>query len=136
MVSANAIPDLENGIFRHPDVQGPLGHPLPRFDCIYDIYSLGTVLLEVGTWSTRMSFYQAGQKRDRVPQPSADNKVPLLGLTMGEKYMTALQKCLECKFEGMQHFQDTERDSADYILNLHQSFYLEVVKLLRTVICR
>ncbi|KAF2679066.1 hypothetical protein K458DRAFT_435306 [Lentithecium fluviatile CBS 122367] len=129
-VSELACPDLEIGIYQHPDIQGLLGSYVPSFHYIYDIYSLGAVLLEIGTWSPLMNLYQKGQNgiafRNRLLR-----KVPLLGVTMGERYMDAARKCLECRFDGMRLFQDSERDTEDFILNLHRSFYWEIVKVLK-----
>lgn len=122
--------DLNNAIYRHPDRQGDVVS-LPRFHCIYDIYSLGTVLLEIGTWSALINFYKAGYNGIAFRNRLLADKVPLLGVTMGERFMIAVRKCLECKFDGMRHFHDGERGSQDYILNLQRSFYWEVVKVLK-----
>ncbi|OCK78210.1 hypothetical protein K432DRAFT_260738, partial [Lepidopterella palustris CBS 459.81] len=95
-------PDTDVGIYRHPDVQGLSGRPIAQYHCLHDIYSLGAVLLEIGTWCPLSTFYQTGQSgpafRDRLLQ----RKVPLLGISMGENYMAAVRKCLDSRFDGMQ----------------------------------
>ncbi|ORY03747.1 prion-inhibition and propagation-domain-containing protein [Clohesyomyces aquaticus] len=129
-VSDNLCPD-EVEIYRHPDVQGLAGASVPRYHPLYDIYSIGMILLEIGTWCTLKNFYRNGQNgyafRDRL----LNQKASLLGVSMGERYMSAARKCIDGSFEGMSGFQDNERDDPDYIVNLHRSFYWEVVKTLK-----
>ncbi|OCL15016.1 hypothetical protein AOQ84DRAFT_279824 [Glonium stellatum] len=130
-VSSKTTPDPDVGIYCHPDVQGLGGRRTLPYHCIYDIYNLGTVLLEIGTWSPLAKFYHPGETgvafRDRL----LDRKVPLLGVSMGEKYMIAVRKCLGGDFDGMKLFNDDERYEPEYILNLQRSFYWEVVKTLK-----
>jgi hypothetical protein len=130
-VSSQTTPDPDVGIYRHPDVQGLGGRPILPYHCLHDIYSLGAVLLEIGTWSPLAGFYQAGQTGPPFRDRLLSRKVPLLGVSMGEKYMIAVRKCLDGRFDGMQLFQDHEKDEPDYILNLQRSFYWEVVKTLK-----
>ncbi|KAF2475252.1 uncharacterized protein BDR25DRAFT_382126 [Lindgomyces ingoldianus] len=129
--SDNMFPDLDTGIYRHPDVQGLAGAPISPYHSIYDIYSLGAILLEIGTWCTLKSFYQHGQNGNAFRERLLERKVSLLGVSMGQKYMDAVRKCLSGSFDGMQQFQDHERDTPDYVVNLHRSFYWEVVKVLK-----
>lgn len=121
----------EVGIYRHPDVQGLADATSPSFHALYDIYSLGTVLLEIGIWMKLRRLYEGGTSgfafRDRL----VNRFVPQLGASMGERYMTAVRKCLTGQFDGVQKFLAHERKTADYILNLQRSFYWEVVKVLR-----
>jgi len=128
--SHKLVDDLANSIYRHPDRQVDQ-QVMPRFHCAYDIYSLGTVLLEIGTWSPLIGFYKAGQNGVAFRDYLLSRKVPLLGVTMGEKYMVAVRKCLEGRFDGMRYFDIGERDSQDYTLNLQRSFYWEVVKIIK-----
>lgn len=68
-----------------------------RFKPIYDFYSLGMVLLEIGLWK-------------RIEEPPWDSKqfrnvlltkyVPLLGHTMGDNYRHAVETCLRAEWEG------------------------------------
>lgn len=123
--------DLDTAMYKHPDIQGLGGAPTSPYHYLYDMYSLGTVLLEIGTWYVLESFYKQNQIGSAFRQRLLHSKVPLLGISMGENYMIAVRKCLEGQFDGMQQFHDQERDSQDYIVNLHRSFYWEVVKLLK-----
>jgi hypothetical protein len=130
-ISGLIPPDTDVGIYRHPDVQGLAGKAISLYHYLHDIYSLGTVLLEIGTWCRLKDFFIQGQSGDAFRERLLLRKVPVLGVSMGEKYMTAVRKCLDGRFDGMVHFQDHERNQSDYILNLQRSFYWEVVKVLK-----
>jgi len=70
-----------------------------RFQCKYDYYSLGLVLLEIGLWKTLGSISSAMQGDDQSPESLRlfliRNHVPLLGNSMGEVYQQVVLKCLE-----------------------------------------
>jgi len=82
-VSDLVFPDTDVGIYRHPDVQGLRGAFIPPYNMFYDIYSLGAVLLEIGTWCTLRTFYKEGYNGTGFQQRLLSGKVPLLGISMG-----------------------------------------------------
>lgn len=129
-VSDKLYPDPETGIYKHPEVQGLNGRPPSRYHYLHDIYSLGTVLLEIGVWIVLKDLYRGNQTGDAFRQRLMA-KVSLLGVSMGENYMIVVRKCLEGRFDGMHHFHVQEMETQDYILNLQRSFYWEVVRTLK-----
>jgi hypothetical protein len=140
-VSSERIVEPELGIYRHPEVQGILGQAAAPFHVSHDIYSLGTVLLEIGHWTKLRKLYYSGGGGLPVNAMSGNDfrnlllskYVAQLGPVMGERYMVAVRKCLDGQFDGLSGFRDHERDQSDYILNLKRSFYWEVVRVLQDV---
>src|SRR5271156_1569160 len=49
-ISSRGSIDRQLGVYRHPDVQGFSGGAVALYQPEYGIYSLGIVLLEIGTW--------------------------------------------------------------------------------------
>jgi hypothetical protein len=140
-VSSERIVEPELGIYRHPEVQGISGQAAVPFHVSHDLYSLGTVLLEIGHWTKLRKLYYGGGGGLPVNAMSGNdfrnlllNKyVAQLGPVMGERYMVAVRKCLDGRFDGLSGFRDHERDQPDYILNMKRSFYWEVVRVLQDV---
>ena len=69
-----------------------------RFRAEFDCFSLGLVLLEIGLWKSLTGIIE-GNKRcrgspDVVRLKLLELEVPLLRLTMGTKYASAVQACL------------------------------------------
>jgi serine/threonine protein kinase len=97
--------DLDRNLYRHPSRQG---YPTATFTKLHDLYALGVVLLEVGTWKTvtgrlRPGFEQA-KKFGKVPSPEyvrqtlikiANDELPPI---MRGRYAKAVVKCLEGDF--------------------------------------
>ncbi|KAI0847977.1 hypothetical protein F5Y00DRAFT_96270 [Daldinia vernicosa] len=95
----------ENTLYRHPDRQET---PLEKFNKGYDIYSLGLVLLEIGTGELIEKLY--ANVRGRLPPGEdftpfgwqsvllkwAKRKLPS---AMGTRYATAVAKCIEGEFQ-------------------------------------
>ncbi|RDL39407.1 uncharacterized protein BP5553_03747 [Venustampulla echinocandica] len=130
--SSRSAAGAKMAIYRHPQVQGFGGKEIVTYRAIHDIYSLGTMLLEIATWRTMSRYYPSS------PPPGYDFKafllekvVPGIGVSMGERYMTAVRKCLDGSFEKLDGFSQDEYDSADYKENLRQGFFWEVVSILR-----
>jgi hypothetical protein len=112
------------GIYSHPDVQGFTGARRARFRAEYDIYSLGIVLLEIGLWKP----FEKQIPDGTLPSDAARTNVTLLGFAVGERYMAAVRKCLDARFDGMQGIERDEGNLDSYSLNLQRSFFWEVVK--------
>jgi hypothetical protein len=118
-------------LYRHPDLQGLDGRAVAGYRAIYDIYSLGTVLLEIGLWRSlkTMSSQNGGSNID-FKRSLLVTYVPRLGPAMGAGYMNAVRKCIEGDFEGLQGFNETESNSAKYSLQLQRCLLWEVVKVI------
>jgi hypothetical protein len=130
--SSLTAPLQEVAIYRHMDVQGFGGRSISRYRPIYDIYSLGMVLLEIGTWQTIQRFYP------RAPAPDFDfakflleKVVPGLGVSMGENYMNVVRKCLEGSFERLTGFNQNEYNGISYKNSVREGLLWDVVKVLR-----
>jgi hypothetical protein len=118
-------------IYRHPDVQGLGQSEIAGYRGIHDIYSLGTVLLEIGTWRSLSRYYPRNGTPDLDFRTLLlDKVVPSLGISMGERYMIAVRKCLEGSFEKLTRFNENEYSSADYKENVRQGLLWEVVTVL------
>ena len=132
-VDSSLIAPLEEvAIYRHRDVQGAGGRAISRYRAIYDVYSLGIVLVEIGTWRTIQRFYP------RAPAPDFDfarylvqNVLPRIGVSMGENYMNVVRKCLGGSFERLTGFNQNEYNSMSYKNSVREGLLWEVVSVLR-----
>ena len=127
-LSSQGAVETSVGIYRHPDVMGQ-GQPVARYNVMHDIYSLGTVLLEIGTWTRHEKRYVRGTPARAFRTQLLDIAVPQLGPAVGSRYMIVVKKCLEGYFEGLSNFRG---DEEDYHLNLTRAFYWEVVDVLKS----
>ena len=93
--------DFDKNIYRHPDRQGL---PSVSFNKMHDIYALGVVLLEIGTWQTARSIYHeaCGKLRKGVAiNPRGVQNLFIeqakrrLAYFMGPAYSDAVLACLE-----------------------------------------
>jgi hypothetical protein len=129
--SSRSAAPLQMAIYRHPDVQGLGQSEIAGYRGIHDIYSLGTVLLEIGTWRSLSRYYPRNGTPDLDFRTLLlDKVVPSLGISMGERYMIAVRKCLEGSFEKLARFNENEYSSADYKENVRQGLLWEVVTVL------
>jgi hypothetical protein len=125
-------PVLDVATYRHMDVQGFGGRAISRYRAIYDIYSLGMVLLEIGMWQPIQTFYPQGAAPDfDFGRLLLQRVVPKLGVSMGENYMNVVRKCLEGSFERLTGFSQNEYGSMSYKENVRQGLLWEVVNVLR-----
>lgn len=88
---------------KHPEYSAGSG-----FKQVYDYYSLGLVLLEIGAWvrlDECINKYRS-KYEGFILQPSEfrswliEKMVPRLGILMGNSYRDATSACLECRFES------------------------------------
>jgi len=130
--SSRTAANREMALYYHPDLEGSEGQRVAGYRAVYDIYSLGLVLIEIGTWRSlaRWSPKQACSSLD-FKRRLLDKVVPFLGASMGENYMIAVRKCLEGSFERLAGFSDDEYNSTDYKNNVRQGLLWEVVTVLR-----
>lgn len=129
--SSLTVPTNEVALYRHIDVQGFGGRTISSYRAIYDIYSLGMVLVEIATWQPIQDFYPRGGATDiNFGNFLLQKLVPRLGASMGEKYMNVVRKCLEGSFEGLSRFSQTEYRSMTYKENVRQGLLWEVVNIL------
>jgi hypothetical protein len=90
---------IENNVYRHPDRQGP---PSFSFIANHDVYALGVVLLELGTWQPAMAVYNeyCARQPGIRPKPRGIRKILLsmaakkLPYHMGPAYAQAVDYCL------------------------------------------
>jgi serine/threonine protein kinase len=79
--------------YLHPDYTERKG----QYEAVYDYYSLGMILLEIGLWMSVVKFRTDG--RISTPRTLRDEllmrRVPLLGHAMGHKYYEVVKYCLE-----------------------------------------
>jgi len=130
--SSRSAADKDMELYHHRDVQGCDGRAVAGYRAIHDIYSLGIVLIELGTWRTiaKWSPKHASSSLD-FKRYLLDKAVPYLGPSMGERYMIAVRKCLEGSFERLSGFSEDEYNSPDYKNNVLQGLLWEVVTVLR-----
>jgi hypothetical protein len=89
--------------YSHPDYQ----KDEKRFHPVYDYYSLGIVLLEMGLWKPlgSMSLSMAKGEEDQSPENLRAyllrTYVPRLGHKMGERFQKVVSKCLNSDFESI-----------------------------------
>ncbi|KAI0100770.1 hypothetical protein GGR51DRAFT_344546 [Nemania sp. FL0031] len=95
--AASRAVDLDVDVYRHPD---RFGQPSQYFNTIHDIYSLGVVLLEIGTWKTARQIYD---KMFREEDPTGEDVKEAfiryarqeLSHSMGSAYRDAVLLCLD-----------------------------------------
>jgi serine/threonine protein kinase len=92
--AAVAMKSREYMVYQHPDTIRYYNRPyLPQ----YDIYSLGLILLEIGTWQNM--YDQTNTSGLLSAQDLSDyvmaNYVPMLAETTGKIYVEAVRKCLD-----------------------------------------
>ncbi|OJJ51149.1 hypothetical protein ASPZODRAFT_11991 [Penicilliopsis zonata CBS 506.65] len=99
--------EIEPNLYRHPERQG---RPTRQFARIHDIYALGVVLLEIGSWMT-ISKLMAGTIRDseksgrlpkakRVREQFVSWATHQISKEIGESYAKAVVACLEGSFRN------------------------------------
>lgn len=106
----------EAGIYRHPDYNGKFG-----FQEIYDYYSIGLVLLEIGFWEP-LQWFSNGYPTNQFQENLIKDHVGPLGQTMGETYRNAVRACLDGTFGK------SDKGSAGGLSGRLGQFYESVVK--------
>jgi len=129
-LTSMGMTDFPDTLYCHPAVMGGERRASAFYHALYDIYSFGIVLLEIGTWTRLESFYTRGTDGPSFQRHLAGTAVPQLGATMGSKYMNLVLKCIQGRFDGLKEFRGTERD---YNVNLLRSFHWEVVSVLKSI---
>jgi len=131
--------DREFNLYRHPDSQGAPIDPVEEGNCNgtsvlrlrssyrrqYDLYSLGVILVEIGTRKTAQTILEEASSDPGFGRYSPekfqallmDKMVPLLGPSMGRLYRDATSLCISGNFDL------TDR-------TLEAALYLDVVKQL------
>ncbi|KAF2659852.1 kinase-like protein [Lophiostoma macrostomum CBS 122681] len=79
-------------MYHHPDYRAQSVHNDQPFQMVFDYYSLGLVLLEIGIWDTVVSLKAKSQKELR--KKVLGTWVPVLKHCMGTAYHDAVQACL------------------------------------------
>lgn len=86
-----------------------------RYREVFDYYSIGMLLLEIGLWSTlaeitRSNRFQ-GLTDDEFRREIVTSRVPHLGVTMGTRYMEATRICLDNGFVGNESDLGSEKEA-------------------------
>ncbi|KAF2726709.1 hypothetical protein EJ04DRAFT_452812 [Polyplosphaeria fusca] len=97
----NHVEDLKYDVYRHPERQGPSreGHKK-----IHDLYSLGVVLLEIGTWGSAIDMIKrvTPEGRDVTKEDMFKwlkrHAKQRLAHHLGEEYQQAVMTCLNSDF--------------------------------------
>ena len=142
--------DRTSNDYRHPSLWPPAtadavpANPI-RFKKQYDIYALGVVLLEIGTWSLVSSI--SGARDIRQPWAWRDlllQRAKILGYFCGSVYQRVVETCLAGTFvegdavpeeqeqrggqsEGMDAGGVVEKDGGQHEGSVKQSFLFDVV---------
>ncbi|KAJ4292456.1 hypothetical protein N0V90_009118 [Kalmusia sp. IMI 367209] len=119
----------ESSLYRHPkagvvpkaDSLQPLG-AAGNYSKVYDVYSLGVVLIELGLFESASSIVKpnASKRSPRTEIRSAlvENAIPKLRFTCGDIYAEVASKCINGFFEQVQPRE------------LDRAFYIEIVRKL------
>ena len=96
---------LEHNIYRHPDRQGsPSDEKDPDlpFTIIYDIYSMGVILLEVGLWRAAIGYedWHPLTPANEIQQSLEAHAKDRLPHYMGQAYTDLVVACLQGSFAG------------------------------------
>ncbi|KUJ13342.1 uncharacterized protein LY89DRAFT_157366 [Mollisia scopiformis] len=127
----NVVDKKGHKFYRHPkahavpvaDLQQPLGGA-GRYSKVYDIYSLGVILMELGLFKSAKRIVAESMDSNTDPTPEdirnalVYRAVPKLKFTMGEIYAKVTCICLN------EYFDDIDRGALDEV------FYTNVVRRL------
>jgi hypothetical protein len=127
-ITSMGMAQFPETLYCHPDVMGGERRVAVNSHPLHDIYSLGTVLLEIGTWVRLEKRYRSGTDGPEFRKELTQVAVPQLAPSMGTRYMQVALKCIEGRFDGLASFNGAE---PDYNLNLLRSFHWEVVSVLK-----
>ncbi|KAH8674643.1 hypothetical protein BGZ60DRAFT_404447 [Tricladium varicosporioides] len=105
-------------LYRHPFTQGS---PSENFRKMFDIYSFGVLLLEIGMWRSAWKWWKDGLNATDFQKAMLDLAYGKLAHFMGEEYRDATLKCLNGELEK----------GDEPIL---RAFFIEVVEVLGRLI--
>jgi hypothetical protein len=136
--------DVVRSVYAHPAYRG--GDI--KYRRLFDIYSLGVVLLEIGLWQHAATSVRPGQTANDIQELLIESCEEELGPAIGRVYRNAVHCCLTGNFavEGLNSVKEDEPNwlemTADEIVAMEQldeqmnadltaSFYWKVVQPLR-----
>jgi hypothetical protein len=136
--------DVVRSVYAHPAYRG--GDI--KYRRLFDIYSLGVVLLEIGLWQNAATSVRPGLTANNIQELLIESCEEELGPAMGRVYRNAVHCCLTGDFavEGLNSVKEDEPNwlemTADEIVAMEQldeqmnadltaSFYWKVVQPLR-----
>jgi hypothetical protein len=136
--------DVVRSVYAHPAYRG--GDI--KYRRLFDIYSLGVVLLEIGLWQHAATSVRPGKTANDIQELLIESCEEELGPAMGRVYRNAVHCCLTGDFavEGLNSVKEDEPNwlemTADEIVAMEQldeqmnadltaSFYWKVVQPLR-----
>lgn len=102
-------------------------HRPPRWNMLFDTYSLGVILIEVATWCPVDRLCSRKITADEFQDSIVDVYYPMMRFYMGEKYAAAARRCLEGGFGLIS--EDSDEDSIDTKIFLENFERLVVTEL-------
>ncbi|KAF2852779.1 kinase-like protein [Plenodomus tracheiphilus IPT5] len=117
--------------YQHPDYTH--SNPKKRYRRVYDYYSLGMVLLEIGLWKT-LKRLTKDLGKNTVPHEVSlrviEDLVPELGVHMGSTYASVVRFCLK----GIQKEPEEDSTSSAQAIHVQLMFNEMVIKPLQACI--
>lgn len=110
--------------YQHPEYLRSEGKI--RYRPEFDYYSLGMVLLEIGTWKPLTKLVQVSGSPENTLIKLREIHVASLGQSMGVIYRDVVEACLSGDFGG----SETENEESNKCNNIHLSFARAVVEQL------
>jgi hypothetical protein len=98
-ISLPGVPNEEAELYLHPDLRVKPPHKTPKYKSVFDIYSFGLLLAEIGFWNT-VSSIALGKEKNKDPSPQAFRRLVVkkcqadLACWMGERYRDVVLRCL------------------------------------------
>jgi hypothetical protein len=89
-----------------------------RFRRVYDYYSLGTMLLEIGVWRSLRSLLKKKSNDPEERRLVLMRQLPDLRSFMGSTYVRAVEKCLDTSFEEEEPGTGAEKQVHEFYLNV------------------
>jgi serine/threonine protein kinase len=80
-------------VYKHPECQGEVSE---RFKSVYDMYSLGVVLMEIGFWKSaeKLAEIEENNYAEITRRKLLEKAESELGGKMGSRYLEAVTSCL------------------------------------------
>lgn len=101
-ISLPGVPAKNAGLYLHPDLRVQPPNKPPKYRSVFDIYSFGLLLAEIGFWNT-IPVIVLGKQKNKDPSATALRSLVLekckvdLGCWMGQRYRDVVLRCLNAE---------------------------------------